>query len=147
MGWNIAIVFSNSDCDPKLCNSQRLIGNGEDNSILYRYQQFLSLGGHHSISSGGGAEVFVADKLFISTQLGGALKILLHVKNIQNINYLSQADSARIIFFKNRAYSSRPPLLIKWWSHYVIITLSGCIISLHEVGYDSTIVFLVNIRC
>ena len=40
------------------------------------------LGGHHSISrGGGGAGVFVADKLFISTGLGGALKIsnLSHV--------------------------------------------------------------------
>ena len=36
----------------------------------------LSLRGHHSIPrGGGGAGIFVADKLFISTPFGGALKI------------------------------------------------------------------------
>ena len=48
----IVVVLSNSDCNPELCNSQRpVIGNGELNSILY--QQFLSLRGHHLISTGG----------------------------------------------------------------------------------------------
>ena len=48
------------------------------NMLLYQWLKFRkSLGGHHPITTGGGtAGVFVADKLFISTTLSGALKIL-----------------------------------------------------------------------
>ena len=52
MGWNIAVVLSNSECDPELSNFQRqVIGNGEDKNIDL-YQQLLSLGGHDSIARG-----------------------------------------------------------------------------------------------
>ena len=67
----ILVVLSKSDCYPELCNSQRqVMGNGEGNNMLY--QKFSSFRGHHSISGGRGAEVFVVEKLFISTRLGGA---------------------------------------------------------------------------
>ena len=59
------------------------MGNGEENNMLY--QQFLSLSGHHSISGGGGgAEVFVVGKLFISTRLGGAL-IFFKISHVYHV--------------------------------------------------------------
>ena len=66
----IVVVIVNSDCDTELCISDRqVVGNGEENTILY--QQFLSLRGHHTVTRR--AKVFVANKLFISTWLGGAI--------------------------------------------------------------------------
>ena len=72
------------------------------------------LGGHRSISGGGGegcSVVFVSDKLFISTQLGGALKILKFItclyKTILEVNYLFHAGSTRNE--KNQKYSSAAP--------------------------------------
>ena len=53
------------------------------------------LGGHHSISRGGGGGDFVADKLFISTRLGGALRILNFITclytTVLGVNYLFHA--------------------------------------------------------
>ena len=44
-------------------------------NLTRRTSPCICKGGHHSISMGGGDGVFVANKLFISTWLGGALKI------------------------------------------------------------------------
>ena len=44
--------------------------------LLYQWLKIQkSLGVHHPITRGGGGSFLVADKLFISTKLGGALKI------------------------------------------------------------------------
>ena len=71
-----------------------------------------SLGGHHSISTGeGGAGVFVAGKLFISTGLGGAPKISYSItclyRTVREVNYLFHAESARNYLFQK---NSSPPL-------------------------------------
>ena len=48
---------------------------------------------------GGGAGVFVAEKLFISTRLGGALKISNCItclyRTVLKVNYLFHAESAQ----------------------------------------------------
>ena len=63
-------------------------------------------------SQGGGAEVFVAGKLFISTGLGGALKISHFVTciygTVLEVNYLFHAESARNYLFQK--YFCPPPL-------------------------------------
>ena len=55
-------------------------------------------------SQGGGAGVFVAGKLFISTGLGGALKISHFVTclygTVLEVNYLFHAESARNYLFQ-----------------------------------------------
>ena len=44
VGWNKAVVISNSECDPELCNSQRqVIGNNKDNTTCINSS--YSLGG------------------------------------------------------------------------------------------------------
>ena len=62
---------------------------------------------------GGGAGVFVAGKLFISTGLGGALKISHFVTclygTVLEVNYLFRAESAEIIYFKNTPAPPPPP--------------------------------------
>ena len=74
---------------------------------------YISLGGHHLIPRGGGAGVFVAGKLFISTGLGGALKISHFVTclygTVLEVNYLFHAESARNYLFQK--YSCSPPPL------------------------------------
>ena len=78
------------------------------NIMLYKGATIQSPGG-------GGAGVFVADKLLISTtRLGGALKIsncitFLH-RTVVKVNYLFHAGSARNYLFEK--YSSPPPPLI-----------------------------------
>ena len=61
---------------------------------------------------GGGAGVFVAGKLFISTGLGGVLKISHFVTclygTVLEVNYLFHAESARNYLFQK--YSCPPPL-------------------------------------
>ena len=61
-------------------------------------------------SQGGGAGVFVAGKLFISTGLGGALKISHFVTclyvTVLEVNYLFHAESARNYLFQK--YSCPP---------------------------------------
>ena len=70
------------------------------------------LGGHHSISRGGGG-FFVADKLFISTRLGGALKnsnfVTCLYRTVLEVNYLFHAGSPRNYLFQNKKNSSPPP--------------------------------------
>ena len=51
--------------------------------------------------------VFVTDKLFISTRLGGALKISNIYRTITQVNYPFQAESARYNLFQK--YFSPPP--------------------------------------
>ena len=59
---------------------------------------------------GGGAGVFVAGKLFISTGLGGALKISHFItclyRTVLEVNYLFHAESARNYLFQK---NSGPP--------------------------------------
>ena len=64
-----------------------------------------ALGG--TVDNPGGGVVFVADKLFISTRLGGALKI-------SNIN---KCLGPLIIYLKNTPVL---PLEIEWWPPYGI---------------------------
>ena len=65
-----------------------------------------------SQGGGGGAGVFVTGKLFISTGLGGALKISHFVTSLYGtvleLNYLFHAESARNYLFQK--YSCPPPL-------------------------------------
>ena len=60
-----------------------------------------------------GAGVFVADKLFILTRLGGALKTLICFtflyKTVIEVNDSFHAESARNYLFQK--YSTPPPLL------------------------------------
>ena len=67
--------------------------------------------------TGGGAGVFVAWKLFISTGLDGALKISHFItclyRTVIEVNYLFHAESARIYLFQKNP--PPPPLEIKWW--------------------------------
>ena len=76
------------------------------------------LGGHHSKSRGGGAEVFVAGKFFISTGLGGALKISHFItrlyRTVLEVNYLFHAKSARNYLIQKNS-TTPPPLEIEWW--------------------------------
>ena len=69
-----------------------------------------------SQGGGGGAGVFVAGKLFISTELGAALVISHFVTCLYGIvlevNYLFHAESARNYLFQKY---SPPPLGIQWW--------------------------------
>ena len=65
-----------------------------------------TLGGRHVISRGGGrAAVFVVDKLFISTRLGGALKISYFITCLYRpstelgVNYFFAPESARNYLF------------------------------------------------
>ena len=51
-------------------------------------------------AGGGGAGVFVAGKLFISTGLGGALKIHCLHGIVLEVNYLFHAESARNYLFQ-----------------------------------------------
>ena len=61
---------------------------------------------------GGGAEVFVTGKLFISIELGGALKISHFVTclygTVLEINYLFHAESARNYLFQKYSYPPPP---------------------------------------
>ena len=63
-------------------------------------------------SQGGGAGVFVAGKLFISTGFGGALNISHFVTflygTVLEVNYLFHAESAQNYLFQK--YSCPPPL-------------------------------------
>ena len=65
------------------------------------------------------AGIFVANKLFISTRLGGALLnieffILCLYRAFLEINYLFHADTwARNYLFQK--YSNPTPLEIEWW--------------------------------
>ena len=67
-----------------------------------------------TIQSPGGTGVFVPDKLFISTPLGGALKISNFItclyRTALEINYLFLSNC---LFKKN--ISPPPPLKIEWW--------------------------------
>ena len=70
------------------------------------------LGG--TIQSPGGGGVFVADKLFISTRLGGALKLLNFItclsclyRTVLEVKYLFHAESARHFLFQ-KYYSPHP---------------------------------------
>ena len=70
---------------------------------------------------GGGPIVFVADKLFISTRLGGALKIINFItclyRTVLEINNLFNAESARnYLFQKNFIY-----IYLVWHSTYQCI--------------------------
>ena len=63
------------------------------NMLLYQWLKFRkSLGAHHPITRGGGGVVFVADKFFISTKLGGSLKISNFIiclyRTVLDVNYL-----------------------------------------------------------
>ena len=79
-----------------------------------------SLGGHYSISMGERAGVFVKDKLFISNQLDGALKILNFIiclfRTGLKIYNLFHAEHAEFLNLKNIP-ATPPPLKIKWFSH------------------------------
>ena len=80
------------------------------------------LGDHHSISrGGGGAGVFVAGKLFISTGLGGTLKISHFItclyRTVLEVHFLFHAESARNYLFKKNS-SPPPPLGIECWPPY-----------------------------
>ena len=59
---------------------------------------------------GGGAAVFAVEKCYISTLLGGALKISNFItylyRTVTKINYVFHADSAQIDLFQK--YSSAP---------------------------------------
>ena len=65
-------------------------------------------------SQGGGAGVFVAGKLFISTGLGGALKISHFVTCLYGagleVNYLFHAESAQNYIFQKYSCKPNPPL-------------------------------------
>ena len=69
------------------------------------------------VGGGGGAGVFVAGKLFISTRLGGALKISNFIislyRTVFNVNYLFHAESARNYLFKKNFSPPPPPLEIE----------------------------------
>ena len=76
----------------------------------------------------GGAGVFVAGKLFISTGLGGALKIS-HIitclyRTVFEVNYLFHAESARNYLFQKKLQRP-PPLEIEWWppNSYLIMRI------------------------
>ena len=65
---------------------------------------------------GGWAGVFVTDKLFISTRLGGALKISNFIecqyRTLLDVNNLFLAQAARNYLFKKTP--PPPPLEIEW---------------------------------
>ena len=82
------------------------------------------LGGHHSISRGG-TGVIVEGKLFISTGLGGALKIshfitcLYRKVGLLEVNYLFHADRVRPKLIISKKLQPPPPHLgIEWWPPY-----------------------------
>ena len=87
------------------------------NLIGYRLHgpRYLNTGvrGPQLDSQGGGAGVFVAGKLFISTGLGGALKISHFVTclygTVLEVNYLFHAESSQNYLFQK--YSCPPPPL------------------------------------
>ena len=60
--------------------------------------------------------VFVSDKLFISTQLGGELKISNFItclyRTVLEVSYLFHTDSARNYLFRKKTPA---PLKIEWW--------------------------------
>ena len=61
--------------------------------LLYQWLRFRkSLGAHDPITMGRGGGVFVVDKLFISTKLGGALKIpnfiICLYRTVLDVNYI-----------------------------------------------------------
>ena len=64
-----------------------------------------------NLQGGGGARVFVPDKLFISTRRDGALKIsnctTFLYRTFLGVNYLFHAESAQNYLFQK--YSSPPP--------------------------------------
>ena len=70
------------------------------------------------IQGGRRAGVFVADKLFISTGLGSALKISHFVtclyRTVIEVNYLFHAESARNYLFHKKSSPPPPPLEIEW---------------------------------
>ena len=78
------------------------------------------------------------DNLFISTRLGGALKILITClyRTVLGGNYLFHTESAEIIYFKN---ISAPPWILNGGS------LIGCSLPLmdHSVGVFILFSFLV----
>ena len=85
--------------------------------ILVMSRVYVKVRGHHSIYRGGGVRGFFADKLFISTRLGGALDFFffnitcLHgtvCSSALKVNYLFHTESARDI---QKKYSSLPLLL------------------------------------
>ena len=65
------------------------------------------------ILGGGGAGVFVAGKLFISTGLGGALKISHFVtclyRTVLEVYYIFHAESARNYLFQKTPAPPPPP--------------------------------------
>ena len=81
-------------------------------SFLFNYVILTNYVRGPPLDSQGGAGVFVAGKLFISTGLGGALKISRFVTclygTVLEVNYLFHAESARNSFFQK--YSCPPPL-------------------------------------
>ena len=76
--------------------------------------------GHHSISRGGGgrAEFFVANKTFILTRFGDALKISNCItclyRAVFGVNYLFHTESVRVYFNSKKNTPALRLMKIEW---------------------------------
>ena len=114
--------------DGWLCGERRSQQNKQvKQKAALQKAPYILRGPPFNLQGGGGrgvARVFVTDKLFISTGLGGALKMLNFIiclyRTVLEVKSLFHAESARNYLFQKR-FSLPPPLSIKWWSYFFLL--------------------------
>ena len=147
--WNQIIIFY-IKCFPF---SRSSYINLQYQLVMKRYNETIT---HTSCPAWGGAGVFVAGKLFISTGLAARWQfhILLHFitclyRAVLEVNYLFHAESAQN-YLKKKLQPPPPLLEIEWWLPKLTSRSGGATCAFHTRLYSFKMLlirYVTSIHC